>query len=136
MSGAMGFRLNDISNVLITPELAHGDRLIYSEATGKWGNVQLAASSPVAVTATWATAANAKTDVESATGITFPADSALWDIFVVLWEGPDDPDDFAVLLAKDTPSFTAQNGEAAGFTSAPTSGSAYILGFAMNKVIE
>lgn len=132
MTSPSSFRLRDISDVR-GANLSNGDGLVYQD--GVWVTAP-SGFTPVAVTATWATAANAKTDIETATGITFPADTALYDIFVTLWEGPDDPDDFAVLACKDTPAFTAPNGADAAFASAPTSGVAYIAGIQINKVIE
>lgn len=131
MSTPAGFNLKDISDVRIAG-VRNGDSLTYRDGLWVPG---VAGATPVAVTADWATAANAKTDIETATGMTFPADTALDDIFVTLWEGPGDADDFAVLLVKDTPSYTAPNGETAEFASAPASGVAYIIGFTINKVI-
>ena len=88
----------------------------------------------VAITATWATPANAKTDIESATGMTFPADTAKNDIFVTLWEGAGDADDFAVLYVGDTPAYLAPNGLASTWVSAPVAGTAYIVSITLNKV--
>lgn len=81
----------------------------------------------VPVTANWTTASNALADIETATGIDFP--SSL-DVFVSLWEGSSDPDDFAVLHAGGTgaPEWVAHNGLACAFTSAPSSGTVYITG--------
>ena len=80
---------------------------------------------PVPVNSDWTTAANAKADIQAATGITFPADALLQDVFVTLWEGTSDPDDFAVLLCKATPAYTAPNGDTCAFASAhvPATGS-------------
>lgn len=86
----------------------------------------------VDLTATWVTPANAKADIETATGMTFPADTAKKDIFVTLWEGAGDADDFAVLFVGDTPAYLSPNGVAATFTSAPVTGTAYIVGLTIN----
>lgn len=89
----------------------------------------------VAVTATWVTPANAKADIQTSTGMIFPADSVGNEIFVTLWEGPDDSDDFAVLFCGDVPVYVAPNGEVAPFVSAPTTGYAYIVAQTINRRI-
>lgn len=77
----------------------------------------------VIVTANWAVAANALADIEAASGMDFPA--AL-DVFVALWEGVVDPDDFAELHAGGVgaPEWVAHNGLASPFASFPALGAA------------
>lgn len=91
---------------------------------------------PVTVTADWATVANCKTDVLTATGFSLPAAGAavMQRFFFLLWEGPSDPDDFASLMLDSQVlpmevyrSYTT-GVTVTGWASAPTSGTAYIIG--------
>ena len=131
MPNPTSFNLNDISDVR-AGSVSNGETLVFQG--GVW-IPKVAGATPVSVSGDWTTAATAKSDIETATGITFPADTALKDIFVTLWEGSADQDDFAVLRCSDTPEWTAQNGAAAAFASAPVSGAAYIMGMSINGVI-
>jgi hypothetical protein len=85
------------------------------------------------VTADWATLANVKTDLYNATGIDLIGSpyNLNKDIYFFLWEGSSDPDDIASLkIAKSTGTATWEDitGTACGFSSYPSSGTAYILG--------
>jgi hypothetical protein len=74
----------------------------------------------VAVSADWATAANAAADILAATGLVAVATPTL---ILILWQGAADPDDYAALdYDSVTPAYTV------AWTSAPTSGSVYIIG--------
>lgn len=80
----------------------------------------------VTVTADWAAAANALADLEAATQRDYPA--AL-DTFAALWEGPNDPDDFAELHAggAGAPEWKSHGGQPSAFASAPAIGATVYL---------
>ena len=88
----------------------------------------------VSVTADWATVANCKTDIATATGMDIGTPTL--DIYFMLWEGSADTDDFAVLkVAKTTgtPTYEDEVGSAATFASAPSSGTSFIIGIYMEN---
>lgn len=94
------------------------------------GNVFL---TRIDVTAIWSTAANAKTDIETAIGMDLS--SPAYNIYFFLWEGSADTDDFACLKIADTSGTPTYNDEFASSTpwsSAPTiDGFAYLIGVSM-----
>lgn len=75
---------------------------------------------PVTISADWATVGNAVTDVVAACGFTFATG---WSLVLTLWEGTGDTDDYATLTITSSGGTWTQ-----AFASAPTSGTAYILG--------
>lgn len=94
------------------------------------GNVYLTL---IDVTATWATPANAKADIETAIGMDLS--SPAYKIYFFLWEGSSDTDDFACLrIAKTTgtASYTDEFASSTPWSSAPsTDGVAYLIGTSM-----
>ena len=80
----------------------------------------------VPVLTDWSNASNVWTDIQAALGLAntdgYPRDFYL---DISLWEGEGDPDDYAVIhVAGGSASFSGD----AQFDSAPSSGTAYILG--------
>ena len=84
----------------------------------------------ISVNADWSVAANAWTDIKTATGMAGrvePGESYYWTLIIALWEGSGDSDDYATLLVIDDVAEWDANYQ---FTSAPSSGTAYIIGIA------
>ena len=83
----------------------------------------------VTVNSDWAISLNAWTDISSATGMAAPTAHTLW---VTLWEGSSDHDDYAELIYVSSGPvvgwITEAGGGSAAFSSPPTSGTAYIIG--------
>lgn len=78
----------------------------------------------VTVNGDWSNAAQALADIQASTNLEF----TLVDMFVFLWEGPTDPDDYAVLHAAGVgaPEWLSHTGQPSAFASAPVNGDAYI----------
>ena len=84
------------------------------------------------VTADWTTAANAKSDIQTALGMNLAAPA--YSLYFFLWEGANDSDDFACLKITKTTGTAAYTDEFASSTpwsSAPTTDEAYLIGTSM-----
>ena len=85
----------------------------------------------VPVLSDWTILANAWTDIKAATGFEGrdnTPDGA--NLYINLWEGTLDPDDYACLYVCNGNAIAYNNhfGDPAGFTTSPTTGTAYIIG--------
>ena len=86
----------------------------------------------IPVTADWVTPANAKSDISTTIGMALS--SPPYNLYFFLWEGSADSDDFACLKIAQTTgtaTYTDEFASATPWSSAPSSGSAYLIGTSM-----
>jgi len=88
----------------------------------------------VPVTGDWATPANCWADIGTATGMLVDTESD-WSttLYIYLWEGEGDPNDYAALVATPDGASYEPYGSNTPFTSPPSSGTAYIVGMMVEK---
>ena len=102
---------------------------------GVHGGVAFPGMIPVAVRSDWADPLNAMADIQFSTGLVFPGAGIVNCLYIMLWEGPNDPDDYASLFAStlDPATYSSLSVAGTSWDSAPTSGTAYIIGVLPNN---
>jgi len=103
--GSDGVAWDTLTASLVDAEDSTDGQVLTSNGAGgaAWESIPVQVGIPVAVTADWATPANAWADIKTATGMVgrVGADAAVATIYFNIWEGLTDADDYGELMVAD-----------------------------------
>jgi hypothetical protein len=127
-----GSSLNDLATISTSKPMTVTNLTVNGTCTGCGGNASFGWAVPV--TSNWITSTNAYYDLNAATGIVAAAGSKA--IFFSLWEGTNDPDDYASFEINETGDFVWNDitTEQSPFASFPITGTVYIIGITVRAI--